>query len=172
MRTFSTYSALQSHINRNHNKSDQPDASLLGCHVEPLLRAATNENQEDFFSSDPMNGGLENDGRDFGEDESMDESCSGETGSLQAAAARFLLALKEQHRLTQVSINFLVDQVKLIVAGVVANVEEAVNSKLASEGVTTTVHECFRDVNPFEGLETEYKQSKFYKEHFNLLVRG
>ena len=116
-------------------------------------------------------GGLEDDGHGHlpgTEDESMDESS--ETGSLQTAAARFLLALKEQHRLTQVSINFLVEQVKLIVAGVVADVEEAVKSKLASEGVTTIIHGCFRDVNPFETLETEYKQSKFYKEHFNLVV--
>ena len=101
-------------------------------------------------------------------DESMDETEV--TGALQTAAARFLLALKEQHRLTQVSINFLVDQVKLIVAGVVADIENAVKSKLASEGVTTIIHGCFRNVNPFEGLETEYKQSKFYKEHFNLVV--
>ena len=167
MRTFSTYSSLQSHINRNHNKSDVPDTSLFGCLV------ATDENQDPFFPTDlqdPMSGRLDDDDRvwHFPEDESMDES--GESSSLQTAAARFLLALKEQHRLTQVSINFLVEQVKLIVAGVVADVEEAVKSKLASEGVTTIIHECFRDVNPFEGLETEYKQSKFYKENFNLVV--
>jgi hypothetical protein len=127
-----------------------------------------------------MNGGLEDDlgpwhlddeGSIGAEaDESMDETEA--SGSLQTAAARFLLALKEQHRLTQVSINFLVDQVKLIVAGVVADVENAVKFKLASEGVTTIdiVQGCFTNVNPFEGLETEYKQSKFYKEHFNLVV--
>lgn len=172
MRTFKTYSALQSHIKRNHSKSDLPDASLFGCHDEPLLSMIP-ENHDGFFSTDPedpMNGGLEDVGG-CGDVESMDESGPCETGSLQTAAARFLLALKEQHRLTQVSINFLVDQVKLIVAGVVAGVEEAIRSKLSSEGVTTIIDECFRDVNPFEGLETEYKQSKFYKEHFNLVVR-
>ena len=52
----------------------------------------------------------------------------------------------------------------------VADVEEAVKSKLASEGVTTIIHGCFRDVNSFENLEIEYKQSKIYKEYFNLVV--
>ena len=95
---------------------------------------------------------------------------SNDTGSLQTAVAKFLLALKEQHRLTQVSINFLVEQVKLIVSGVITDIEEVIQSKLGDESVATVIHECFQDVNPFEGLETEYKQSKFYKEHFNLVV--
>ena len=71
------------------------------------------------------------------------------------AAAKFLLALKEQHRLTQVSIS----QVKLIVVGVVADIEEMVHLTLTDNGITTTIHECFQEVNPFEGLDTEYKQS-------------
>lgn len=178
---FSTFSALQSHVNRNHSKSDVPDTSLIGRHIEPesLLLTATNEDLSTDLE-DPMSGsGLEDDLGHLDDegsigaeaDESMDETEV--SGSLQTAAARFLLALKEQHRLTQVSINFLVDQVKMIVAGVIADVENAIKFKLASEGVITTidiVQGCFTNVNPFEGLETEYKQSKFYKEHFNLVV--
>lgn len=91
----------------------------------------------------------------------MDESGPCESGSLQTAAARFLLALKEQHRLTLVSISFLVDQVKLMVASVVAGVEEAIRSKLSSEGVTTIMDECFGDVNPFEGVKILQRALQF-----------
>ena len=60
MRTFSTHSALQSHINRNHTKSDVPDTSLFGCHVEPSLLA--NENFFTDLEESMSVGGLEDDG--------------------------------------------------------------------------------------------------------------
>ena len=31
------------------------------------------------------------------------------------------------------------------------------------------IDECF-DVNPFQGLDTEYLQVNFYQKHFNLVV--
>lgn len=169
LRTFSRYSALQSHIARNHSKHDIPDVSLFGCHsVEQPSASPADEtfSTNDFPSTDNamIESGMEDRDEDAMDVEETRVRC------LRTAAAKFLLALKEQHRLTQVSINFLVDQVKLIVAGVVADIKETVHSKLTENGVTTTLYECFQEVNPFEGLDTEYKQTKFYKEHFNLVV--
>lgn len=89
------------------------------------------------------------------ENESMD-------GSSDPCKLLQLDLLKEQHRLTQFSINFFVEQV-LIVAGVLSDVDEEVKSKVAVDGLTTTMV----DVNPFENLKTIYTVKNFYKEHFN-----
>ena len=81
---------------------------MFGCHAQSAS-PMTNEDPDssDFLSDDlgdatRMSRGLD----DYG-DECMDHSEP--IGSIQTAAAKFLLVLKEQHRLTQVSINFLID---------------------------------------------------------------
>lgn len=60
MRTFSNYSALQSHITRSHSKFDIPDISLFGSDVEPSSPDATNENPDNFLpdamAGDTMDG--------------------------------------------------------------------------------------------------------------------
>ena len=95
---------------------------------------------------------------------------------MQKAAARFLLTLKEQHRLTQVAINFLVAQEKQVMYCVVedvrASVEQALldNSTVSSTDQLQFLDKCYEGINLFVGLETEYKQTKFYKTHFNLVV--
>ena len=37
------------------------------------------------------------------------------------------------------------------------------------QGVDVAINDCF-DVDPFQGLETEHLQIKFYRDHFNLRV--
>ena len=95
---------------------------------------------------------------------------------IQKAAARFLLTLKEQHRLTQVAVNFLVSQVKEIVECIVKDVKTMVakvlveNSFVSSDDDLQCFDKCYENRNPFTDLETEYRQKKFYKTHFNLVV--
>ena len=45
--------------------------------------------------------------------------------------------------------------------------------KHQSEGTLTEMLECLDESipSPFDGLETEYLQHKYYKENYNLLVR-
>ena len=158
VRTFSNYSALQSHIARNHDAGDIPDMAYFGCHTEsPLSEMTADLNPEDAGEGE----------------EYMEQSPPrlARVNRLAKAAANFLLVLKEQHRLTQVSINFLVEQVNFIVYGVVDNIKKVVLSKLSNEDIDLTILEsCFENVSPFKGLETEHKQTKFYKENFNLVV--
>lgn len=42
--------------------------------------------------------------------------------------------------------------------------------KHQSEGSLEDVLECFNNSFPFDGLESEYFQRKYYKENLNLLV--
>lgn len=118
-------------------------------------------------------------GSEQSEHESMDINIHTEAEpsilQIQKAAARFLLTLKEQHRLTQVAINYLVSQVKEIVECIVNDVITAVekvlveNSFVASSDDLQCFTQCYENTNPFTGLETEYRQKRFYKNHFNLV---
>ena len=86
----------------------------------------------------------------------------------QKSTALLLLTLKERHRLTQVAVNFSVGQMKQMVLHVLDDVKTSVKKKMDADS-TADIDECF-DVNPFQGLETEYLQTKFYQKHFNLVV--
>ena len=89
---------------------------------------------------------------------------------MQKAAARFLLILKEQHRLTQVAINYLVSQVN---SGVHCQRCETGVESAAWKFICDDLQcfsQCYENTNPFMGLETEYRQKKFYKNHFNLVL--
>ena len=94
---------------------------------------------------------------------------------MQKAAAKFLLTLKEQHRLTQVAVNFLVSQVKEIIECIVKEVKTMVakalleNSFVSANDDLQYLDKCYENTNPFMGLETKYRQKKFYKTHFNLV---
>ncbi len=58
----------------------------------------------------------------------------------------------------------------ICIDGIKANVEQ----RLEEAGVPNLqfMDECFDidAINPFNGLETEYRQRKYYKEQFGLLV--
>ncbi len=73
----------------------------------------------------------------------------------QRTAASFLLTFKEQYKLPQTVINFAIGAIN----GLITDVSEAVRESPTSE------YE-----NPFASLQTEYKQSKFYREVFGLVV--
>lgn len=82
----------------------------------------------------------------------------------QRTAALFLLTFQEQYKLSQTAINSIVNNV-------CDSVQESVRSSLDSGFSSMDVAACFDDHrDPFSSLQTEYKQSKFYREEFVLVV--
>ena len=62
--------------------------------------------------------------------------------------------------------------VNQIVTCVCEEVKLYIEEELESKGCHhINLSEVFRPINIFEGLETEYQQTQFYKEHFRLVVR-
>ena len=43
-------------------------------------------------------------------------------------------------------------------------------SKISRQSQLDDIMQCFNDSSPFDGLETQYFQEKYYRQHFNLLV--
>lgn len=86
-------------------------------------------------------------------------------------AALFLLTFKEQHKLTQTSLNFAVGAINGIVDGVCSSIQHQVQNSLKNGGCSLDITDKFHYDDPFAGLQTEYQQSKFYQKEFGLIVR-
>ena len=52
-----------------------------------------------------------------------------------------------------------------------AELEAALNCQSANTSAEFDLSECFQYKNPFANLETEFLQTKYYKEYFGLVVR-
>ena len=94
----------------------------------------------------------------------------------QRFSALFPLKLKESKRLSQAAIDDIVHEWDGLFTPTVQRLQSRIRAKLATAGIDIDeiegLNEVFRDVpNPFEGLETCYKQEKFYRETLGLVVR-
>ncbi len=157
IQTFSTYSGISSHLRRKH---------WTNLELLELEREVTG--QDKYFL--PHN-------NEYGEEELSDEELSEATAVLEEATctsanrqksvALLLLTLKEKYKVTQTAIDFTVGQLKEIIEYMFDDVKMAVEKTLEVD--RTVIEECF-DANPFQGLDTEYLQAKFYRKHFSLVV--
>ena len=148
-RTFKTSSAISSHINRDHTTSEEPSLTPAARQARadtpnPVdktdtsttsisLSSVTTDCYSDLNVTEDFDHPCEMD-LDSGE-EIIEESSS---MRLQKAAARFILSLKEQQRLTQVAVNDLVSQVKEIVTCVIEDVREAVDGVLMERNLVSS----------------------------------
>ena len=83
--------------------------------------------------------------------------------SANHTAALFLLTLQEKYRLSQKAVNFAVGSISTIVDSVCDSIKESVKNSL-------DLNSCFDFEDPFSSLQTEYQQTKFYREEFGLVV--
>ena len=165
--SFKRYSSMLSHLSRKHNNQDP---------LQPINPSTVYQELDmscDSSISTDVNGDQENIQPDF--PEQMVDSTPGSNqvaglGPCNKAAGLFLLTLKEKHRLTQAAVDFTLSQVKQLTKYVVEDVQSSVLGELQGCANIPDLSSCFAEVNPFEGLETEHFQSKFYREHFSLIV--
>lgn len=147
--TFKTFSAISSHLQRRHPCDWTQLEGGTGC---------------DTGNGSGQAGALLH----CDEDDFSEEVIATNSHLLaQKSTALLLLTLKERHRLTQTAVNFSVGQIKQMFLHVLDDVKASVKGRLGNSEVD--IAECF-DVDPFRGLDTEYLQTKFYREHFNLVV--
>ena len=82
------------------------------------------------------------------------------------------MKLKETRQLSQVALDDVVEGSRMIFSSTVQRLHSGVRAKLASLGMDETkLDDLFSDVtDPFVDLQTRYKQEKFFKEQFGLVV--
>ena len=139
----SSYENPEENPNEARNDADHqadPDSSI-DAHIPVFSNLTTNGAEGSCANDSIINNGV---------------SCLDKSVHSQAVAAKFLLTLKEQYRISQTALEFTINAVKDIVA---------VHSSRDHEELQ---HDVL--LNPFEGVETEYMQTKFYREHFGLVV--
>ena len=88
------------------------------------------------------------------------------------------MGLKEKHKLTQVALQGVIEGVTSLIQCQLDSLHTQVCQQLRSantpEAVIGNLDSLFSENGtvgqPFAGLETQYQQLKFYRDHFNLIV--
>lgn len=163
LRSFSSFRSFRNHVYSYHGG----DSSL--------------ELQQD--DNDPTRAG-----GDDGEDEDGADG-DGDTGATcemsgtciqpsQRNAAMFLMGLKEKHMITQTALQGVIEGVTNLMQSQLDTLHSQVHQQLLQSGVSQAVVDGLQPFfsgdgifgRPFQGLETQYQQLKFYRQHFNLVV--
>ena len=166
--TGATYASFLTHCNRKHGNWRSLISKTCGSGDHHSLQSVTED------GSDVPNQLQQEQSADTDLDTS-DFNASGmhdieDTFTTEKEAALFLLTLKEKYRLTQASLDFAVGCVNNIVNKTVKFIEESVMSSLGDQRDILLSNSCFSQIDLFQNLKTEYQQTKFYREHFGLVV--
>lgn len=176
--TFKTYSAMKSHLSRNHPNAPDPSPATDSGLARTLQRIDSTGHEGDVESGGNCSTEV---GKDTTIHEYEDESheqllhSGDENPKSKTHAALLLLTLKEKHRLTQTSVDFAVQQMEDMMEYTIKDMKSSVE-KIVSEYCNTIgvdipdLTQGFPSTSPFSGLESEYLQTKFYKENFKLIV--
>ena len=169
---FSTFSAFNSHIYRDHRAA----LGLDQCETE--------------FQRLPEASAVANNTVEFSENENMDSSpgrrereLSPQPVSLgtginqeqqQKESAKFILKLREIRGISQVAVIDVVEGCQSLFQNTLARVKEGVRDKLSHSGIDYSdvgeLDSVFDLPDPFEALDTIYLQDTYFKEHFHYLV--
>ena len=193
-RQFRRFSGWHSHVSRKHPASEPhpspvpessshspstPDVlSSMETEEEPSQCPATQSTTDELPSMEteeellPSRASLS---ASPGTDECAAKVAIRSDYKASRSAALFLLSMKEKYRLTQTCIDFAVSQVQEMITIVAEDlkhsIELSIQEQLSEKEVALPdLAHCFKDINPFQSLETEYLQNKFYKDHFGLVV--
>lgn len=170
----STFSSFKTHASRKHpnwqdhvNQNNDGVAVVSGLEPRPGPVA---DSSASGVGPSANSAEMEPDphAESFEPDLHCDTNTETPTGSsTKKAAALFILTFQERYKLSQKAINFAVGTVDAIVDSAC----EAIRSSLQERYPATDIAECFDNrESPFADLDTEYMQSKYYKQEFGLVV--
>ncbi len=153
VQSFRAYTAYASHLQRKHSDCDLTQLQSVDCN--PGGPPANPPNSNSNFQNESSTG------------------CSYSTNAAardcaKRSSALLLLSLKEKHRMTQSAVNFSIGQMKEVITHVLDDAKKSLKEHV---GDGALIDSCFDAVpDPFLLLETEFLQTKFYRENFNLVV--
>ena len=88
------------------------------------------------------------------------------------SGALFILKMKEHRRTSQLAIDDIVEGCRGLFAQAVSRVHAGVRAKLATAGIEIEgLNDIFEDLaDPFDGLETCYRQEEYFLDNLGLIV--
>ena len=157
--TFRLYSSMVSHLNRKHK----------GESTSEILSQPAFEQEETRDDSELGDDDVNDDMDDLPNSHELSPQAGHH--SLHRAAALFLLTLKEKYRLTQTAVNFSVFQVQQMVTYALEDMRNTVQQHaVRTIGAELPELQDIISIDPFEDLQTEHMQTKYFREHFDLTV--
>ena len=170
----STFHSFKSHASRKHPNWQEfvNDEVTAAAPPPPLLSPLLDPDEADLstvggYSADEENTLCAIEAGAAAPVYSRETSTSRLCPPAQKAAALFLLTFQERFKLSQSAINFAVGSINTIVDSVCKSVQSSLEGEVSATRLTESFDE--RE-DPFAPLKTEYMQSKFYREHFGLVV--
>lgn len=159
--TAKSYESLRQHMYKKHKAILKEGQERLGNEEQHLPQQQEHDDNEDI-------GTCNNTMEEQGEDTRTDEH-----PSLQAA--QFILKTRDGRRITQVALDGILQDTKSFIECSLDTLEVTVVEKLEESGMRgdeiCSIRDLFSSLkNPFEGLETQYRQEQFFEQHFNYVV--
>ena len=163
----STYSSFKTHANRKHpNWQDyvnEPDAAPLLLPTSSSMNLLNPESDLPESDLPAVNEHLP----ELPEPVVLDTELTS-CPSAQRTAALFLLTFQERYKFSQKAINFALGTINALVDGACESLRDSLQDR---GSLTTDVAACFDErEDSFAHLQTEYMQTKFYRDEFGLVV--
>lgn len=162
LRIFKNIRTFRNHISARHSGTDYLDSSRFestnvegNCHGNSCSDIETIDESEDI-AADAV------------------QCYKGDRKTmLKRSSALFLLKLKEKQKLTQVTLQSIVEGVTSLFHDHLDSIRAEVDSKLKDVGESLPIDDIFEQEEfrrPFGGLESQHQQITFFKSHFNFVV--
>lgn len=156
-RTSSSYEGLRQHMYRYHR-------DILNV---PVTSEASDSHEQENSREQENDSIMEDLGNTF----NSDPPCY----SAAEIGAKFILKTRDGRKLTQLATDGIIEDSKILVQNTVEiiKLKEVMEVCEATENTIAQVNSIFCDetlINPFNGLDTWYKQEKFIKDNFNYVV--
>jgi len=179
--TFRAFAAYNSHVYRHHRIALGLETVLDSSDVIPSAGPSTVCEADTFLPVNALNIGH---GNDDDQDTAAREMALVPTGpqsdsgpsSQTTRAARFLLHLREGHRISQVALTDVMDTCNVMCTHIVNDLKQEVREKFVQANLDIDRIEGLEDVlsrpppHPFEGVNTTYRFEKFCVDHLSCLV--
>ena len=165
-RTYKRFLSFRNHLIRKHNFKLTDEDQRVGIVAREHAQEADNFERLDAA---------------LGEDVPelpVNEDCIQSKQIIKESNALCLLGFKDKGRVPQTVVNLFAEKSTQLVRNSLQFVEKEIDRKLRAAGTSIQevpgLKQIFEEdslpMNPFNGLENEKQQSKFYKENFNLVV--
>ena len=162
----STFSSFKTHATRKHrNWRDELGSNMASVYLSDDVQEVSSFDEVPCLANEHQ----PSSDNDCILDQSDDDTVA-TIRSVEETAALFLLTLKEKYKLTQTAINYVLGGVNQIVSGVCESIEQSLQASIDASMLDSDISSVFQYDDPFSTLQTEHQQSKFYREHFGLVV--
>ena len=169
----STFSSFKTHASRKHcNWQNHLSVPLDATSTSSISAQPIYEKPPVVSELTPPNEEL----MDLG-DISLSHETSGSSSANKLfpveTAALFLLSFKERFKLPQRALDYAIGSINSIAEDVCVGVRESIKARFQEKGSSfdiTDIEQCCVYSDIFKDLRTEHLQSKFYKDHFGLVV--